>query len=58
MKGCTTNGGYVAFIGEPQVADCSVNDVLEEAGCVFYARTTQPQVRIFRTLVTNRRIGV
>lgn len=43
MKGCTTHASYVAFIGQQQAIDVSVNDVLWEAGCVFYARTTQPQ---------------
>ncbi|OBU00176.1 hypothetical protein VE01_01749 [Pseudogymnoascus verrucosus] len=43
MKGCTTHASYVAFIGQQQAVDVSVNDVLWEAGCVFYARTTQPQ---------------
>ncbi|RDW76104.1 hypothetical protein BP5796_06925 [Coleophoma crateriformis] len=53
MKGCTTNGGYVAFIGQPQVQECSVNEVLEAAGCVFYARTTQPQAVMHLETSTN-----
>lgn len=43
MEGCTTHGSYVKYIGRPQEGRVSVNDVLFEAGCVFYARTTQPQ---------------
>ncbi|TVY81376.1 putative amidase, partial [Lachnellula suecica] len=43
MRGCTTNGGYVAFIGKEVDSDIDVNDTLWEAGAVFYARTTQPQ---------------
>lgn len=43
MEGCTTHGGYVKLIGQPQNGRVSVNDTLYEAGCVFYARTTQPQ---------------
>ncbi len=46
MRDCTTNGSYVAWIPTP-INPCgdrySVNDVLFENGCVFYARTTQPQ---------------
>lgn len=53
MEGCSTNGGYVKFIGRPQAGRVSVNDVLYEAGCVFYARTTQPQAVMHLETSTN-----
>lgn len=43
MEGCSTNGGYAAWVGKPQVGRCTTNDILKQAGAVFYARTTQPQ---------------
>jgi amidase len=43
MTGLTTHASYIAFIGQPQVAHTRVNEVLLEAGAIFYARTTQPQ---------------
>ncbi|CZS94214.1 related to general amidase [Rhynchosporium agropyri] len=48
-----TNGGYVAWIAEPRKGHCSVNDVFYEAGCVFYARTTQPQAIMHLETSTN-----
>ncbi|KAL3425257.1 acetamidase [Phlyctema vagabunda] len=53
MSGCTTNGGYVAFIGQEQVTECAVNEVLYQAGAVFYARTTQPQAVMHLETSTN-----
>ncbi len=45
MSGCSTNGGYVALIGKTPDGDhVGVNQVMYDAGAVFYARTTQPQV--------------
>lgn len=41
MRGCSTNGGFVALIGKEVDGDVSVNDVLYEAGAVFYARTSK-----------------
>lgn len=43
MAGLTTHGSYVAFIGQMQLAPTRVNEILLEAGAVFYARTSQPQ---------------
>ncbi|TVY36304.1 putative amidase [Lachnellula subtilissima] len=43
MRGCSTNGGYVALVERDPDGDLPLNDVLWEAGAVFYARTTQPQ---------------
>lgn len=53
MAGCTTHASYVAFIGQPQAVDISVNNVLWEAGCVFYARTTQPQAVMQQETASN-----
>ncbi|KAE8440968.1 hypothetical protein EG329_006157 [Mollisiaceae sp. DMI_Dod_QoI] len=53
MKDTNTNGGYVAWIGQPQVGECSVQEVLWEAGAVFYARTTQPQAIMHLETSTN-----
>ncbi|TVY27433.1 putative amidase [Lachnellula hyalina] len=43
MRGCSTNGGYAALVERDPDGDLPLNDVLWEAGAVFYARTTQPQ---------------
>ena len=53
MADSETNGGYVAWIGEPRTGHCTVNDVFYEAGCVFYARTTQPQSVMHLETSTN-----
>lgn len=53
MKDTTTNGSYVAWIGKPQVGECSVQEVLWAAGAVFYARTTQPQAIMHLETSTN-----
>jgi len=54
MRGCKTNGGYVALIARDDIdGDVSVNDVLYEAGAVFYARTTQPQSLMHLETSTN-----
>ncbi|KAL1852152.1 hypothetical protein Plec18167_005965 [Paecilomyces lecythidis] len=38
----TANASYVAWIGKPQ-GSILLYDILWDAGCVFFARTTQPQ---------------
>ncbi|PBP23166.1 acetamidase [Diplocarpon rosae] len=53
MQDCETNGSYVAWIKEPRTGNVSVNDTLFEAGCVFYARTTQPQAIMHLETSTN-----
>ncbi|KAH7388881.1 acetamidase [Cadophora sp. MPI-SDFR-AT-0126] len=53
MADCETNGGYVAWIAEPRTGHCTVNDVFYKAGCVFYARTTQPQSVMHLETSTN-----
>lgn len=41
-KNGTANASYVAWVGKPQ-GSILLYDTLWDAGCVFYARTTQPQ---------------
>lgn len=53
MAGRPTNGSYVAWIADPRTGNCSVNDVFYAAGCVFYARTTQPQAVMHLETSTN-----
>ncbi|KAL2414729.1 Acetamidase [Exophiala dermatitidis] len=52
-KGQTCNTGYVAWIGRPSDSNF-LHDVLWNAGCVFYARTTLPQTVMH--LETNNNI--
>lgn len=42
MRDKPCHASYVAWIGHASAAN-PVNDVLWAAGCVFYARTTEPQ---------------
>ena len=53
MEGLTNNGGYVAWVSQPQIGRCSVQEVLLEAGAVLYARTTQPQAIMHLETSTN-----
>jgi Asp-tRNA(Asn)/Glu-tRNA(Gln) amidotransferase A subunit family amidase len=43
MVNGTNHASFVARIKSPQPSPSGVNDVLWEAGAVFYVRTTQPQ---------------
>jgi amidase len=43
MFGTTNHASFVGRIGIMQPAPSGINDVLWEAGAVFYVRTTQPQ---------------
>jgi amidase len=43
MKGLTLNAGYVARYDHVATEDARVLQILERAGAVFHARTTQPQ---------------
>jgi amidase len=43
MKGLTLNAGYVARYAHVATEDARVLQILERAGAVFHARTTQPQ---------------
>ncbi|KAH8200883.1 hypothetical protein TruAng_004969 [Truncatella angustata] len=49
----TANASYVAWIGKPQGSNV-LYDILWDSGCVFYARTTQPQTVMH--LETNNNI--
>ena len=43
MKGLDLNAGFVAWVGSISPDDAVILKLLRNAGCVFYARTTQPQ---------------
>lgn len=54
MKGETTNASYVAWIDGKKHAAAMLYDILWDEGCVFYARTNQPQTIMH--LETNNNI--
>lgn len=37
-----SHGGYVAWVDKPSEPN-PINDILFDAGCVYYVRTTEPQ---------------
>ena len=43
MKGLDLNAGFVSWVGNISPDDAVILKLLRNAGCVFYARTTQPQ---------------
>jgi amidase len=43
MKGLDLNAGFVSWVGRTAPDDATLLKFLWKAGCVFYARTTQPQ---------------
>ena len=43
MRGLTCNAGYVAWADEVAPDDALILKILWKAGCIFYARTTEPQ---------------
>jgi amidase len=43
MKGLDLNAGFVSWVGRKAPDDATLLKFLWKAGCVFYARTTQPQ---------------
>ena len=43
MKGLDLNAGFVSWVGNTSPDDAIILKLLWNAGCVFYARTTQPQ---------------
>ena len=49
MKGLTCSAGYVAWADEIAADDALILKILWKAGCIFYARTTEPQ-----SLVCNK----
>ena len=44
MKGLGLNAGFVAWWDRKAADDAPILKILWSAGCVFYARTTQPQI--------------
>ena len=48
----TANGSYVAYIGKHQGSTLCL-DILWDAGCVFFARTAQPQAIMHLETVSN-----
>ena len=43
MQGLTWSGGFVTWADRVADEDAHVLKILYDAGCVFYARTTEPQ---------------
>ncbi|KAI9794120.1 MAG: hypothetical protein M1835_006801 [Candelina submexicana] len=43
MKGLDLNAGFVSWVGRTTEDDATILRILWGEGCVFYARTTQPQ---------------
>lgn len=43
MKGLDLNTGFVSWVGRKGQDDATILKLLWQAGCVFYARTTEPQ---------------
>ncbi|RDW87467.1 amidase-7 [Coleophoma crateriformis] len=43
MKGLDINAGFISWVGRIGEDDAHILKILWAAGCVFYARTTQPQ---------------
>lgn len=43
MKGHSLNAGYAAWVDRIARDSASLHMILEDAGCIFFARTTQPQ---------------
>jgi hypothetical protein len=42
MNGKTNHASFVAWVGQPSDPN-PINDILYDAGCVYYVRTTGPQ---------------
>jgi len=43
MKGLDLNAGFISWVGRVSPDDALILKLLWKAGCVFYARTTEPQ---------------
>ncbi|KAK5123284.1 hypothetical protein LTR85_002714 [Meristemomyces frigidus] len=43
MKGLDLNAGFVSWVGRVAPDDATLLKLLWKAGCIFYARTTEPQ---------------
>lgn len=50
MRGLACNAGYVAWADEIAAHDALILQILWKAGCIFYARTTEPQSLVCNTL--------
>lgn len=46
MRGLDLNAGYCSWAGNIAAEDAFILKILWNAGCVFYARTTQPQTLV------------
>ncbi len=46
MKGLTLNAGLVAWADKEADEDALLLEILWQAGCVFYVRTTEPQTLV------------
>lgn len=46
MKGLDLNAGFVSWVGRIAEDDAIILKILWKAGCVFYARTTEPQTLV------------
>ncbi|KAL8807877.1 MAG: hypothetical protein Q9223_001928 [Gallowayella weberi] len=57
MKGKGLNGGFVSWWDRKGEADAHVLKILWRAGCVFYARTTEPQA-LMHLETSNNLYGV
>ena len=54
MKGLTYNGGFVAWAKKEAPDDALILKILLNAGCIFYARTNEPQTLVcFHSLFTS-----
>ena len=52
MGSKTHHASFIAWIGEPS-AQSAINDIFWEAGCVYYVRTTGPQVLMHLECANN-----
>ena len=50
MKGLTCNAAFVAWADNVAADDALILKILWKAGCIFYARTTEPQTLVCDTL--------
>ena len=53
MKGLDLNAGFVAWVGRIAETDALILTMLWEAGAVFYARTTEPQLLMHLACSSN-----
>lgn len=53
MKGKSVHANFVAWVGHHQSDDSQINNILYDAGCVFYVRTTGPQALMHLECTNN-----